>query len=100
MLPSIEQETESNFTLNELIFCYQYCTFVKSHSRSSPHGEFVETFLAQHPLPTNVDHPIEWSKDEVKRNEAGDRFLQPVNRLPTTDKKKGSSALKTAKNFA
>ncbi|RZL66026.1 MAG: hypothetical protein EOP29_29175, partial [Rhodococcus sp. (in: high G+C Gram-positive bacteria)] len=63
MSASIEKESLSDLTLNELIFCYQYCTFVKSQTDSSSHPESLETFLEHHPLPRDVDYPVEWLKD-------------------------------------
>jgi hypothetical protein len=100
MSASIEQKSSSDLTLNELVFCYQYCTFVKSQNRTSPHAVLIEAFLEDHPLPRDVDYPMEWSKDESRRNEADDRFLQLVDSLPTTNKRKDSFFWRTAKHVA
>jgi hypothetical protein len=101
MSASIEQKTSSDLTLKELVFCYQYCTFAKSQPSPSPHAELVEAFLERQPLPRDVDYPVEWLKDGAQRNEAGGRFLQLVDHLPTTDKKQASSFVwKTAKHVA
>lgn len=100
MSPFIEQVTTSNFTLDELIFCYQYCAFVKSQASPSPHAELVESFLERHPLPTDVDYPVEWSKDAIKRNEASDRFLQLADHLSKKGKRDGSLVMKAAKHVA
>jgi hypothetical protein len=84
-----DQSTSSDLTLNELVFCYQYCTFAKSQpSTSPPHAELVEAFLEQHPLPRDVEYPTEWLKDGARRNEAEARFLQLVEHLPPPSKTK------------
>ena len=100
MSASIEKESLSDLTLNELIFCYQYCTFVKSQTDSSSHPESLETFLEHHPLPRDVDYPVEWLKDETTRKEAGDRFLKLSSHLPTTVKRKEPFFWRTAKHIA
>ena len=100
MSASIEKESLSDLTLNELIFYYQYCTFVKSQTTSSLYAESVETFLEQHPLPRDVDYPMEWLKDEAIRKEAGDRFLKLSSHLPTTVKTKEPFFWRTAKHIA
>ena len=92
MSASIEKESLSDLTLNELIFCYQYCTFVKSQTDSSSHPESLETFLEHHPLPRDVDYPVEWLKDETTRKEAGDRFLKLSSHLPTTTTSEATTA--------
>jgi len=96
----IEQESPSDLTLNELIFCYQYCTFVRSLNNHPPHTELVRTFLEKYPLPRDVDYPTEWSKNGAGRREAGDRFLELVSQLPQTNKTKGSFFWSTAKHIA
>lgn len=100
MPASIEQQTTSDLTLNELIFCYQYCAFVKSQTSSLPHAEFVEKFPEQHPLPSDVDYPMEWLKDEARRKEAGDRFLKLVDHLPVRVQRKEPFLWKPAKHVA
>ena len=100
MSASIEQKTSIDLTLNELVFCYQYCTFVKSQPIPSPHAKQVEVFLEQHPLPRDVDYPTDWLKDGAKRNEAGGRFLQLVENLPSTTKRKDPFFWRTAKHVA
>jgi hypothetical protein len=100
MSASIEQKSSSDLTLNELVFCYQYCTFVKSQANFPPHAGSVETFLEQHPLPRDVDYPMEWLKDETRCKEAGDRFLKLASQLPTTVKRRESFFWRTAKHVA
>jgi hypothetical protein len=57
-------------------------------------------FLEKHPLPRDVEYPMEWLKDEARRNEAGDRFLKLVDHLPTTHRRKESFIWNTAKHVA
>jgi hypothetical protein len=100
MSTSTDQNTSSDLTLNELVFCYQYCTFAKSQPSPSPHAELVDAFLQQHPLPRDVDYPIEWLKDGARRQEAGGRFLQLVEHLPLPPKTKEPFLWRTAKHAA